>query len=55
MPAAHTSQSMATPTGDQHGNTPCGVPVRNVARPVIGRPFTVLCVSPEGLAEVSDA
>ena len=40
--------------GSRAGNTPCGVPVRNVARPVIGRPFTVLRLDPEGLAEVSD-
>jgi Icc-related predicted phosphoesterase len=37
--------------GRRAGATPCGVPVRNVARPLIGRPFTVLRVDPEGLAE----
>ena len=37
--------------GARAGVTPCGVPVRNVARPVIGRPFTVLRIDPEGLAD----
>lgn len=37
--------------GSRAGVTPCGVPVRNVARPVIGRPFTVLRLDPDGLAE----
>jgi Icc-related predicted phosphoesterase len=37
--------------GSRSGATPCGVPVRNVARPVIGRPFTVLRLDPEGLAD----
>jgi Icc-related predicted phosphoesterase len=37
--------------GSRDGVTPCGVPVRNVARPVIGRPFTVLRLDPAGLAD----
>ena len=37
--------------GSRAGVTPCGVPVRNVARPVIGRPFTVLRLDPDGLAD----
>jgi Icc-related predicted phosphoesterase len=37
--------------GARAGVTPCGVPVRNVAQPVIGRPFTVLRLDPAGLAE----
>ena len=41
--------------GSRAGTTPCGVPVRNVARPVIGRPFTVLRLDPDGLAEDPDA
>jgi len=32
--------------GTEHGQTPGGVPVRNVAQPVIGRPYTVYCVEP---------
>jgi Icc-related predicted phosphoesterase len=36
--------------GARGGATPCGVPVRNVAQPVIGRPFTVLCLDPDSLA-----
>ena len=28
--------------GARTGTTPCGVPVRNVAQPLIGRPYTVL-------------
>lgn len=35
--------------GSRAGVTPCGVPVRNVARPVIGRPFTVLRLDPHDL------
>ena len=31
--------------------TPCGVPVRNVAQPVLGRPYTVLRLSTDGLAD----
>jgi Icc-related predicted phosphoesterase len=37
--------------GARAGVTPCGVPVRNVAQPVIGRRFTVLCLDPDGLAD----
>jgi Icc-related predicted phosphoesterase len=37
--------------GSRAGVTPCGVPVRNVARPVIGRPFTVLRLDANGLAQ----
>ena len=37
--------------GHRAGVTPCGVPVRNVARPVIGRPFTVLRLDTQGLAD----
>jgi Icc-related predicted phosphoesterase len=40
--------------GSRSGVTPCGVPVRNVARPVLGRPFTVLRLDTEGLAEDHD-
>jgi Icc-related predicted phosphoesterase len=36
--------------GSRAGVTPGGVPVRNVARPVLGRPFTVLRLDPDGLA-----
>jgi Icc-related predicted phosphoesterase len=36
--------------GRRAGSTPCGVPVRNVAQPVLGRPFTVLRLDPDGLA-----
>lgn len=32
--------------GSRAGATPCGVPVRNVAQPLIGRPFTVLRLTP---------
>jgi Icc-related predicted phosphoesterase len=35
--------------GQRAGSTPCGVPVRNVAQPVLGRPFTVLRLDPDGL------
>jgi len=41
--------------GSRAGITPCGVPVRNVARPVIGRPFTVLRLDPAGLARDTGA
>jgi Icc-related predicted phosphoesterase len=37
--------------GTRAGTTPCGVPVRNVAQPVLGRPFTVLRLDTAGLAE----
>jgi hypothetical protein len=37
--------------GARAGVTPYGVPVRNVAQPVIARPFTVLRLDPEGLAD----
>jgi Icc-related predicted phosphoesterase len=37
--------------GTRAGTTPCGVPVRNVAQPVLGRPFTVLRLDAAGLAE----
>lgn len=30
--------------GARAGVTPCGIPVRNVAQPVLGRPFTILRV-----------
>ena len=36
--------------GSRAGVTPGGVPVRNVARPVLGRPFTVLRLDLDGLA-----
>ena len=39
--------------GRRAGVTPCGVPVRNVAQPVLGRPFTVLRLDPDGLADES--
>jgi Icc-related predicted phosphoesterase len=37
--------------GTRAGATPCGVPVRNVAQPVLGRPFTVLRLDAAGLAD----
>jgi Icc-related predicted phosphoesterase len=37
--------------GSRAGETLCGVPVRNVAQPVLGRPYTVLRLSTAGLAE----
>ena len=40
--------------GSRAGVTPCGVPVRNVAQPVIGRPFTVLRVEAEDLELLED-
>jgi Icc-related predicted phosphoesterase len=48
---AHVAVHGHAHRGSRSGATPCGVPVRNVARPVIGRPFTVLRLDPEGLAE----
>ena len=36
--------------GARAGTTLCGVPVRNVAQPVLGRPYTVLRLSAEGVA-----
>jgi Icc-related predicted phosphoesterase len=41
--------------GTRTGATPCGVPVRNVAQPVIGRPFTVLRLDAAGLADEAEA
>jgi Icc-related predicted phosphoesterase len=38
--------------GARVGTTPCGIPVRNVARPLIGRPFTVMRLDTEGLTHV---
>jgi Icc-related predicted phosphoesterase len=35
--------------GARAGCTPCGVPVRNVAQPLIGRPFTVLRIETDDL------
>jgi Icc-related predicted phosphoesterase len=40
--------------GSRAGVTPCGVPVRNVAQPVLGRPFTILRLDPAGLADDRD-
>ena len=37
--------------GTRAGATPCGVPVRNVAQPVLGRPYTVLRLDPAGLTD----
>ena len=37
--------------GSRRGRTPCGVPVRNVAQPVLGRPYTVLRLDAEGLRD----
>ena len=37
--------------GSRAGRTVCGVPVRNVAQPLLGRPYTVLHLSTEGLAD----
>lgn len=37
--------------GTRGGTTPCGVPVRNVAQPVLGRPFTVLRLDADGLSD----
>jgi Icc-related predicted phosphoesterase len=48
---AHVAVHGHAHRGSRAGTTPCGVPVRNVARPVIGRPYTVLRLDPDGLAE----
>jgi len=37
--------------GTRAGSTPCGVPVRNVAQPVLKRPFTVFRLGPAGLGD----
>jgi len=37
--------------GSRAGATVCGVPVRNVAQPLLGRPYTMLRLSTEGLAD----
>jgi Icc-related predicted phosphoesterase len=37
--------------GSRAGETVCGVPVRNVAQPLLGRPYTMLHLSTEGLAD----
>ena len=37
--------------GSRAGETVCGVPVRNVAQPLLGRPYTVLHLGTEGLAD----
>jgi Icc-related predicted phosphoesterase len=37
--------------GVERGTTPGGVPVRNVARPVIQVPYKVYCISPQGAGE----
>jgi Icc-related predicted phosphoesterase len=37
--------------GTRAGRTPCGIPVRNVAQPVLARPFTVLRLDAAGLAD----
>jgi Icc-related predicted phosphoesterase len=36
--------------GSRAGETVCGVPVRNVAQPLLGRPYTTLRLSTDGLA-----
>jgi Icc-related predicted phosphoesterase len=42
--------------GTEHGSTPGGIPVRNVARPVLDRPYAVYSLSPGGsLSEVASA
>jgi len=41
--------------GARAGVTPCGVPVRNVAQPLLGRPFTVLRLESGRLAAGPDA
>lgn len=33
--------------GSEHGTTPGGVPVRNVARPVIGAPYRLYILTPQ--------
>jgi Icc-related predicted phosphoesterase len=37
--------------GSRRGRTPCGVPVRNVAQPLLGRPYTVLALDADGLRD----
>jgi Icc-related predicted phosphoesterase len=37
--------------GSRAGQTVCGVPVRNVAQPLLGRSYTTLRLSTEGLAD----
>jgi Icc-related predicted phosphoesterase len=37
--------------GVERGTTPGGVPVRNVARPVIQVPYKVYCISPQGAGD----
>jgi Icc-related predicted phosphoesterase len=37
--------------GSRAGETVCGVPVRNVAQPLLGRPYTMLHLSTDGLAD----
>jgi Icc-related predicted phosphoesterase len=37
--------------GSRAGETVCGVPVRNVAQPLLGRPYTTLRLSTDGLAD----
>ena len=37
--------------GSRQGRTPCGVPVRNVAQPVLGSPYTVFRLDAEGLRD----
>src|SRR5690606_27204165 len=34
--------------GREHGRTPGGVPVRNVARPVLGAAYRVYCIGEDG-------
>jgi Icc-related predicted phosphoesterase len=51
---AHVAVHGHAHRGSRVGVTPCGVPVRNVARPVIGRPYTVLRLSSEDLIESRD-
>lgn len=52
--SAHLAVHGHAHRGSRAGVTPGGVPVRNVARPVLGRPFTVLRLDPEGLAAGHD-
>lgn len=37
-------------SGTECGRTPGGIPVRNVARPVLGRPYAVYALTPVGVA-----
>jgi len=37
--------------GSRAGETVCGVPVRNVAQPLLGRPYTTLRLSTDGLTD----